>query len=73
MSYEEPVLLEVDSRRRLSLGELAKHKYYLVSADEDGTIRLVPAAVVPLATYNDLAYQALAASHQAGRDSAVPG
>lgn len=40
-------LLEVDSRKRVTLGDLATHRYYLVRAEEDGTIILTPAVVVP--------------------------
>jgi hypothetical protein len=40
-------LLEVDSRRRVSLGPLAKSELYLVEVEEDGTIILTPAVVVP--------------------------
>ena len=31
-------VLEVDSRRRISLGALAEHDRYLVEVEEDGTI-----------------------------------
>jgi len=39
-------LLEVDSRRRISLGSLAEHDRYLVDVEEDGTIVLTPAVVM---------------------------
>jgi hypothetical protein len=42
-------LLEVDSRRRISLGQLAEHDRYLVEVEEDGTIILTPAVVMPAA------------------------
>jgi hypothetical protein len=42
-------LLEVDSRRRISLGTLAAHDRYLVTVDDDGVIILTPAAAIPLA------------------------
>jgi hypothetical protein len=41
-------LLQLDARRRISLGALAAHGYYLVEVAEDGVITLTPAVVVPL-------------------------
>jgi hypothetical protein len=42
-------LLEVDSRRRISLGALvAVHDRYLATVEDDGVIILTPAAVVTL-------------------------
>jgi hypothetical protein len=41
-------LVELDSRRRVSLGKLAAHDRYLVRVESDGTIVLTPAQVVPL-------------------------
>jgi hypothetical protein len=38
---------ELDSRRRISLGSLATHDRYLVNVEEDGTIVLTPAIVMP--------------------------
>lgn len=45
----EGSLLEVDGRRRVSLGALASHDRYLARVEEDGTIILTPAVVLPLA------------------------
>lgn len=45
-----PKLLEVDSRRRISLGALALHDYYLVDVAEDGVLTLTPAVIMPAAT-----------------------
>ena len=42
-------MLEVDSRRRISLGPLAEHDRYLVDVEEDGTIVLTPAVVMSAA------------------------
>jgi hypothetical protein len=42
-------LLEVDARRRISLGSLAEHDRYLVEVEEDGTIVLTPAVVMSAA------------------------
>jgi hypothetical protein len=39
-------LLELDSRRRLSLGQIAKHDRYLAEIEQDGTIVLTPAVVM---------------------------
>jgi prophage tail gpP-like protein len=39
-------LLELDSRRRISLGQLARHDRYLVTAEPDGTLVLTPAVVM---------------------------
>lgn len=43
------VLIEVDERRRLSLGRVGRpeHRRYLAHEEPDGTVVLVPAAVVP--------------------------
>jgi hypothetical protein len=53
-----PVLLVVDSRRRISLGALARHgtlhAQYLVVMDDDGTIELRPAVVMPLERSHEL-------------------
>jgi len=45
----QPTLLEVDSRRRISLGSLAEHARYLVDVEEDGVIILTPAVVMSVA------------------------
>lgn len=44
-------VLEVDSRRRVSLGVLAQHELYLVEVMPDGVIVLTPAVVLPAAVY----------------------
>lgn len=46
MDEERKALLELDSRRRISLGSLATHDRYLVEVEEDGTIVLTPAVVM---------------------------
>lgn len=43
---EQRSLLEVDSRRRISLGSLAEHDRYLVEVEADGVIVLTPAVVM---------------------------
>ena len=40
------MLLEVDTRRRISLGALATAARYLVGVDEDGIVTLSPAVVM---------------------------
>jgi hypothetical protein len=42
----ERTLLTLDSRKRVSLGHLAKHNRYLAVIEDDGTILLVPAVVM---------------------------
>jgi hypothetical protein len=43
------ILIELDDRRRASLGRLGRpeHRRYLGHEEEDGTIVLVPAVVIP--------------------------
>jgi len=41
--------LEVDARRRISLGALAEYDRYLADVEEDGTIVLTPAVVMSVA------------------------
>lgn len=40
-------LVEVDARKRVSLGGLVQHRYYLAKVESDGTIILTPAEVRP--------------------------
>jgi hypothetical protein len=49
METDRKGLLELDSRRRISLGSLATHDRYLVEVEEDGTIVLTPAVVMSAA------------------------
>lgn len=44
-----PKVLEVDSRKRVSLGTLAQHDLYMVNVLENGEIVLTPAVVIPAA------------------------
>ena len=39
-------LVEVDSRRRVTLGAHARHQRYLVTSEPDGTVILIPAVVL---------------------------
>lgn len=45
----DPVVVECDSRRRVSLAKIGNpaHRYYMVEAGDDGTIRLTPAVIIP--------------------------
>lgn len=40
------ILLELDTRRRLSLGRIAQHDFYFADVEADGTIVLTPAIVM---------------------------
>jgi hypothetical protein len=40
-------VLEVDARKRVTLGALAQHKYYLAAVEEGGVIVLMPAVILP--------------------------
>jgi hypothetical protein len=46
----EPVLIELDGRRRCSLGKVGhpEHTRYLVDVQRDGTMILTPAVVLPV-------------------------
>jgi hypothetical protein len=41
-------LLELDSRKRISLGKHAKHERYLVTDLDDGMLLLTPVIVLPV-------------------------
>jgi hypothetical protein len=42
------LLLQLDGRRRITLGALAEYTYYLAQVADDGVITLTPAVVVPV-------------------------
>ncbi len=44
----ETIEVDVDSRNRVSLGKFATAKRYIVTAQEDGSISLVPATTISL-------------------------
>ena len=46
MSDVTPVLVELDSRRRLSLARVGRHSRYLAREEPDGTLILEPAVVL---------------------------
>lgn len=59
----EPQLLDVDERGRVALGKVGrKARRYLATADDDGTITLVPAVVMTARQANFLADPARAAA-----------
>jgi prophage tail gpP-like protein len=49
-------LIELDDRRRVSLGKLGRHRRYLVREEPDGTLVLTPAAVMSEAQARLLAH-----------------
>jgi len=59
----EDVLIELDDRRRASLGKLGRpeHRRYLARQDPDGTITLTPAVVMTELEARFLANRALVA------------
>lgn len=46
MSMSKPVVIEVDRRRRVSLGKLGRHDRYLATEHPDGTITFEPAVML---------------------------
>lgn len=40
------ILIELDERRRITLGKLGRHQRYLAHEESDGTLVLTPAAVM---------------------------
>lgn len=51
----DQTFLELDSRKRISLGPLATSKLYLATVDDDGVIVLTPAVVMTKAEADELA------------------
>lgn len=64
-----PVLIELDDRRRVSLGKLGHHARYLASEQEDGTIVLEPAVVLTEAEARFMANGALVATIEENRQN----
>lgn len=50
-SMGKAVVIEVDSRRRVSLGRLGRHDTYLATEQPDGTIMLEPAITLTAAEH----------------------
>lgn len=59
-------VLEVDSRRRISLGSLAQHDRYLVTVEPDGRIVLTPAVVTAVTGAEAIRTSVRSLDHQAG-------
>jgi hypothetical protein len=67
MTDTPPVLLEADSRRRISLGSLVEeHARYLATVEGDGVIILTPAAVIEAAALRDPLVMAAVREARAG-------
>ena len=64
------ILIELDARRRMSLGRIGRveHTRYLASEQPDGTVSLTPAVVMSEAEARILADPALAKRIQARRN-----
>jgi hypothetical protein len=43
-------VFELDARKRIALGTLARHDLYLAAVDQLGIITLTPAEILPLST-----------------------
>lgn len=72
---EKTTLIEVDDRRRMSLGKLGRHSRYLAHEQPDGTLILEPAVVLTEAEARLLANKDLMAQIEEGRahpERAVP-
>ena len=65
MPDPQQIFLELDSRKRVSLGSLATSKLYLANVDRDGTIVLTPAVVMTKAEAEDLSNKAEGATDRA--------
>jgi len=60
-------LIELDERRRASLGKIGRHSRYLVREELDGTLIFEPVAVLTEAEQRYLSNQALAAQVEDSR------
>lgn len=63
----KPVVIEVDDRRRISLGKLGQHNQYLATELPDGTLMLEPAVLLSGAEYAYLQNTALQAQIEYSR------
>ena len=66
-AMNKPVVIEVDERRRISLGKLGQHTRYLGTELPDGTLMLEPAVLLSEAEYAYLQNTALQAQIQENR------
>ncbi len=46
MATDSAIMVELDERRRLSLGKVGRHSRYLVREERDGTLIFEPAVVL---------------------------
>lgn len=60
-------LVELDERRRVSLGKIGRHSRYLVREEPDGTLIFEPAVVLTESERKYLANQALQAQIEDNR------
>jgi prophage tail gpP-like protein len=60
-------LIELDERRRVSLGKIGRHSRYLVREEPDGTLIFEPAVVLTEAEQRYLSNPALAAQIEDNR------
>lgn len=63
-------LIQVDARKRISLGSLAHHDQYIATESPDGSVLLEPAVVLTAAEHAFLADETLSAA--LGRVNAQP-
>jgi hypothetical protein len=58
----DPLMREVDARRRISLTGVGdpEHRYYLASCDDSGVIVLTPAVILPAADVERMRQEATA-------------
>lgn len=64
-------LIQVDGRKRVSLGKLAQHGQYLVTEEPGGRLVLEPAVVLTVAEQNFLNDPTLVAALQATADTST--
>lgn len=55
-------LIQVDGRKRITLGSLARHAQYLITEEPDGSLYLEPAVVLTAAERDFLADSTLTAA-----------
>ena len=66
-------LIELDSRSRASLKQIAKHERYLVEVEGDGTIVLTPAVVMSTAEARLMGRGDILGQVDANRAAGLPG
>lgn len=66
-------MIELDSRRRASLKQIAQHERYLVDVEDDGTIVLTPAVVMSAVEAQLMARKDILDSVDKNRAAGLPG